>query len=150
MKIASVCHLYCSFCTAPGCCVEHNQMSFMKSSCQQRIEGEPCGLSLHNRKRQKAAEACSGANELQADAWWFPASIPLLWATDCWHFWVGVRCCPATKPHSSSYICAGNRVLGRTVGRESVGEMVVLTQHLSSSVTSDPDKVISRPLLTLQ
>lgn len=42
MEIAHVCCLYWSWCTAPGCWVEHNQMSFMKSSCHWRAEGERC------------------------------------------------------------------------------------------------------------
>lgn len=53
MEIAGICHLYWSWCTAPGCCVEHNQKSFMKSSCHWRAEGELCGPCLSNSRRRQ-------------------------------------------------------------------------------------------------
>lgn len=82
MEIAGVCRLYWSWCTACGCCVEHNQMSFMKSSCHWRTEGEPHGLRLSNSKRQAASEAhFQMLINYEAEAWLFLTQARRLWVT---------------------------------------------------------------------
>lgn len=83
MEIAHVCRLYWSWCTAPGCCVERNQMSFMKSSCHRRTEGELCGPCLSNSNRQAASKMHFQAlMNYEAEAW-------LCLTLGCWLWVIG-------------------------------------------------------------
>lgn len=83
MEIAHVCHLYWSWCTAPGWCVESNQMSFMKSSCHQRTEAELCGPCQSNSNKQAASKThFQVLMNYEAEAW-------LCLTLGCWLWVIG-------------------------------------------------------------